>query len=308
MKQTQRSVRFISFVIFILAFCTTTFSSLADELDLARTVRVHIDYHSADEPISAALFNIYQIADIDETGRFSIKDPFISAGITPNMIAHQESWREYASLFDTHVSSNKIEPDAAVTTDENGFAFTELSCGLYLLSGTEVEHEWQQYKAENTLLMLPSLADDQTWIYDITIFPKPEITPIPKHKLQVVKIWNDSQNSSARPAMIDVELLRNEELYSTVSLSKSNGWSYQWNDLDARDRWTVREKHVPANYSVSYVQTDGRVIITNTRIGTPSSPDTSLPQTGLAWWPVSALALTGMLLFFFGWLLRRREP
>lgn len=39
----------------------------------------------------------------------------------------------------------------------------------------------------------------------------------------------------------------------------------------------------------------------------PDIPLTTLPQTGMLWWPVPVLALSGMVLFLFGWAGKRRE-
>lgn len=301
-----KGIRFLSFFLLSILVCPLVFSSSA-ETDQSRNIVVTINYHTADTPLPGATFALYKVADITPQGEYAITNPFIAADITQEHIINVEMWRDLAPVLSSYVSKTETDPNFTVTTAENGIAVFSVSPGLYLVCGNPLELDWKQYNAECNLLALPTHSSDQYLNDKVTIFPKPEITPIPKRQLQVLKIWNDAHNTSSRPDMIEVELLQNNRRYDTVTLSKSNSWTYHWKELDARHQWSVKEKNIPHTYSVTYEQIGDRFIITNSLNTSPSSPENTLPQTGLIWWPVPLLALGGMLLFLVGWLMRRQE-
>jgi len=80
----------------------------------------------------------------------------------------------------------------------------------------------------------------------------------------VVKEWKDDNNAlGLRPASIEVNLLRNDKVYDTVTLSEENDWSYQWTRLSGRYTWTVEENEVPAGYDASVRKSGSTYTITN---------------------------------------------
>ena len=103
---------------------------------------------------------------------------------------------------------------------------------------------------------------------------------------------------------IAVQLLENGTVVDTVTLSKENNWEYTWENLDGCSRWQVAEANVPDGYTVAITQEGTVFIMTNTR---PSEPPPKLPQTGMLWWPVPALACGGLLLIVAGLVVRRRQ-
>lgn len=80
-------------------------------------------------------------------------------------------------------------------------------------------------------------------------------------KLTVHKVWDDNGDPE-RPESVDVNLLKDGEIAETVKLNGENQWTYTWDDLDDRYRWSV-EEIVPEGYEVSYKLEDNTVFITN---------------------------------------------
>ena len=81
---------------------------------------------------------------------------------------------------------------------------------------------------------------------------------------QIVKLWEDASYEENRPEQITVELLKNGEVYDTVTLDAQNGWTYRWESLNAASQWSIREIDVPENYTAE-VREEGNVfLLTNT--------------------------------------------
>ncbi len=86
--------------------------------------------------------------------------------------------------------------------------------------------------------------------------------------LNLVKVWADNNNNDGkRPDAIDVEILANDHTVKTVTLRADDGWKADITlpkyENGVELIYTVREKDVPAGYTVSY---DG-MTITNTSDG-----------------------------------------
>ena len=79
-----------------------------------------------------------------------------------------------------------------------------------------------------------------------------------------MKVWEDD-GTEARPESVTVQLLRNGEVYDTVTLSDENGWSHTWTGLDKDDTWQVVEADVPDDYTVTVTREGITFVVTNTR-------------------------------------------
>lgn len=281
----------------------------AGVLDPSRSASLSIHYRSGDQRLAGVSFSVYKVATVSSSLHFTLASPFEDAPVSLDRLLDQGEWQEIALTLQNHISNNSIAPTASVITDENGEgSLASLSSGLYLVSGTSCELDWKIYTPETALILLPNAAAEGGWLYDVKMYPKPEIETIERLSRQVIKVWNDQSNTALRPEQLTVQLMRGEEVFDTVALSALNGWAYRWNDLDSRYQWSVREPDVPVGYSAKVTQAGDRFIITNTLSGTESSkPDDTLPQTGLTWWPVPVLAAAGMGLFLTGWLKQRRD-
>lgn len=188
----------------------------------------------------------------------------------------------------------------------------KLTPGLYLVRGNRHTQGNFYYEAAPFMVMLPALdKENNVWMYDVTANIKFDSDEIPSEPelitRKVVKIWKDNGHEKERPQEVVVQLLRNDEVYDTVTLNAENNWRYSWNDLDSDCRWTVVEKELK-DYNVKVTQEGSTFIVINTydeNVPTePSNPD--LPQTGQLWWPVLLLTAVGLLFLIIG-LIRHRD-
>lgn len=79
--------------------------------------------------------------------------------------------------------------------------------------------------------------------------------------LTVNKVWEDN-GYPGRPASVNVDLLRDGEVYATAALDAGNEWTYTWQQLDDRYEWTVEEQ-VPTGYDARYTTDGNTVTVTN---------------------------------------------
>lgn len=80
-------------------------------------------------------------------------------------------------------------------------------------------------------------------------------------KLTVHKSWDDN-NHLGRPDSVTVHLLRDGKNYKTTELNQDNQWTYTWDNLDDKHKWTV-EEDVPLGYEATYQTMDNNIFITN---------------------------------------------
>ena len=167
---------------------------------------------------------------------------------------------------------------------------------------------------------------------DISAKPKSEIhEPFDGEKVYtILKLWKDD-SSKQRPPYISVDILKDAELYETVTLDSENDWSYTFN-TDSAGKWTVVERDVPEGYFVVITEKETSFIITNTLYNTnpddgtpgkntgtdtgtpggskPVTPGTNAPQTGDTF-PMKRymimLCVSGMMLVVLGFGMRRKD-
>ncbi len=89
----------------------------------------------------------------------------------------------------------------------------------------------------------------------------------------VKKVWKLNDGGTATDS-VTVALYKNGNMDRTAVLSDANRWTYTWDDLSAKDAWTVEEPEVPSGFK-AVVERKGSVFtITNDDIRV------DVPQTG----------------------------
>lgn len=66
-----------------------------------------------------------------------------------------------------------------------------------------------------------------------------------KVTITVEKVWEPAEG---HPDSVEVQLKKDGSAYSTVILNASNGWKYNWKELDDNNIWTVDELNTPDGY------------------------------------------------------------
>lgn len=252
--------------------------------------------------ISDAEFSLYRVARQTGDASFTPLEAFEAYAYFLDGDLSKEAWQEFANILPAYIAANKnVQPCCVGRTDAQGkLSFEGLEAGLYLVVGQNAELDGVRYVISPSLVALP--ANGQT---QCVILPKSEATNGETTEIVVYKKWVDA-NSANRPLEVTVQLIGDGEIVDEVKLNKENGWQYRWKNLDGRVAWRVIENPVPDGYLPSYSEEGNLIVITNTNRKT-TQEDSSLPQTGLLWWPVPALALSGAVLFCIGWARIKRH-
>lgn len=282
----------------------------AGAIDVDKNVNLTIVYQNEEKQISDSKFDIYRVADVDAYAQMTITDKFSNYPINFEG-NNQDEWETLATTLKSYVWNDSILPDFSGETDTNGMLQMTLKPGLYLVVGNQLSVNEYSYSATPYLVFLPeSNQVENTWTYDVISYPKAlaEKNPVLTSR-KVLKIWDDSGKESNRPQEIVIHLMRDGEVYDTVSLNKNNNWRYTWTDLEENHDWLVYEEQV-TGYTQSISQDGGTFTVKNTIISTtPSDPVTpsepTLPLTGMLWWPVPIIFAFGLLFIVIG-LVRRK--
>ena len=303
-KIKYRMCAFLLSMIFIWTLLPDTASArIPIDLDQKNFLTIHF-------PCDNIPLQIYRVADVTKAGEYVRTEAFADYNILLEQ-PDQAGWRNLAATINGYAERDGIKALESGITDKGGtIVFQNLKAGLYLVSEGKGIKDGYQYTSEAFLVALPELGKGDQWMTDVDSTPKYTREPLKPEgetiQKKVLKIWDDAENKK-RPKKIEVQLLKDEKIEDTVSLAAENNWKYQWNHLDASSTWKVVEKEVPSGYTVTINQDDSTFTITN-KLNVPAETKPSkLPQTGQTWWPVGILTVTGMLVFFSGWIRRKNS-
>lgn len=282
----------------------------AGAIDVDKNVSFTIVYQNEEKQISDAKFDVYLIANVDAYAQMTLTDKFSNYPID-FVGLNQDEWETLATTLKSYVWYDSILPDFSGETDTNGMLQMTLKPGLYLVVGNRISIDEYTYSATPYLVFLPeSNQVDNTWTYDVSSYPKSlvEKNPVLTSR-KVLKIWDDLGKVSNRPQEIVIHLMKDGEVYDTVSLNADNNWRYTWTDLEEDHDWLVYEEKV-VGYTQSISQDGGVFTVKNTISSTTPSDsikpsDTTLPLTGMLWWPVPVMFACGLLFITIG-LIRRK--
>lgn len=279
--------------------------------------------------IGKGTYSLYRVAAFTETEEFKLEKPFSDYQVQLEGLDN-EGWRALAETLSGYVERDGLQPFDTKEVDEQGrVKWENLQRGLYLVLGEKVKDEQYVYTPMPSLVTVPNRSEDGTWNDQVVIRPKynqEEIQQEEKTDYTVIKIWKDKQNKKVRPEKIQVQLLQDGKIYDTVELNEKNNWKYTWKQLHTGFKWTVVEKEVPKNYTVTSTQEKTSFVIKNTYTAPGENGENGgsggnggsgsggsgggsgkpgLPQTGQLWWPVPVLTVLGFLLFVIA--LRKRK-
>lgn len=316
----------------LMALCLMP-KDAAPTAEAAQTGSIALSYK-----LQGVNFSLYEVGQVKSDGKITLTGDFKGYDIYLKASSAAQTLESYAER-------DKIKALASDETDQNYIAFFEnLEPALYLVTGEEAESDGVIYTPSPMLVQIPSIIDGET-CYDVSADVKHETRPTGQTvDLSVLKIWKDEEFEFVRPTEIEVQLLKDGEVYDTVKLSKDNNWKHQWNDLDGQYKWAVVEKDIPLRYLVDVQKDATTYVVTNTfnldfpggyeyleteteteteyyetesdeyweETEAPSAPTgqtevNKLPQTGQLWWPVPILALLGMLFLILGVMRRNGD-
>ena len=273
-------------------------------------------------------FNLYKVGEITENGAV-LSDSFAQYKV--NMHCDNSAYTLWS-----YINRDGIAPLKTSATGENGVVlFSGLERGVYLICGESTDINGAHYTVSPSLISVPCITNgEQEW--NITANAKferfgDEDTPV---SISVVKVWQERPGMFICPS-IEIQLIKNSDVFDTVTLNEENNWNHTWKNLDADAEWTLTE-NVPedAPYTVS-ISKEGYVFtVTNifdheettsptsptsptaptaptvpaTTPTTPTTPDTPfIPQTGQLNWPIPVFSTAGILFIAFGVLIGRKN-
>lgn len=315
MKRLNRTLLLCMVLCFLFAFAMPGFA--------AESLRCTVHCESAaGAPVAGESFSLYHVATAGKDGGYNATAAFEKYPVVLDGLSSADT-KTAAETLAAYVERDIVTPTDSAQTDANGNAVfphnaASLPEGLYLILGQNYEIDGKLHVFEPILVALPAKDSNGTLLYDVMIHSKhaerSDITSI-----TVTKSWKDNQ-SEKRPDSIAAELLKDGEVYATVTLNEKNNWRHTWDNLPADSDWQVTEKTVPEDYTVQIKREQGSVVITNTSADTEknttgttdsnknsSATNKKLPQTGTLQWPVPVLAAVGMALLLLGLLRRRSE-
>lgn len=247
------------------------------------SIQITLYEKNDNEKIEGAELTIYKVADAREKDHNLVFEYVKELEGCPVSLEDLES-ATVSSEIEKCIPSD-MTGIVKVTDSDGSVKYEDLDLGLYLVKQTNKVEGFS--KIDSFLVMIPKVIDNK-WVYDVEATPKTDIIRV--INIDVKKVWNTSTSNTNHtiniPKSITVELLLNDEVIDTITLSKENDWKYTWIDLEKSDMYTVREKNVPKGYTVTYQKEDNSFIVTNT---------SSLVQTGQMLWIVLLVLMIGVL-------------
>ena len=328
----------------LLACCFGTTIFAYDAVDIGQETSLTVYFGKDGNGFSNVEFQVYRAAKVSAGAEFTLTGDFAEYPVKVNGL-DSSGWRALAQTLDGYAARDGLNPLRTVETGKDGRAvFDHLDTGLYLVTSSRYRQGRYTYTPEPFLIALPALDEADAWVYDTVVSCKYDSSyDLPGGgggdggddtvDRKVLKVWEDDGGEERRPDAIIVQLLRDSQVYDTVTLNAGNNWRHTWVGLDDAFNWRVVEYETPEGYTVTVEREGITFVMTNSQIeeipdeptpegGRPPGENTpplenipdepipmgpSLPQTGILWWPVPVLACAGLFLFLMGWGKRRHE-
>ncbi len=301
----KRVISLLCIALLCLVFSTPVFAQ-SPELD--KECSLTLEYSNNAEALENLDISLHYVASLNSNGTFENVAPFDAYDVSFNNINEQEEFRALALTLSGYISADAVTPLSTKKTDSSGkVKFSKLKQGLYLVDEVRCENENGCYNFEPFIMCLPNL-DGGVLQYDVVAKPKGfDFVPAPEGtEYQVLKLWGDAGNSSKRPEFVKVDIVKDDKVVETVTLSSNNNWSYKWMDNSQSD-WKVVERDVQDGYTVTVEKKTTSFVITNQYVTdtTPQNPPTGFFQTGdtrVLWPYILIFCLSGMILIVAGLL------
>lgn len=278
----RRKMIIICLTVLLIMSCSLTAFAKGFDPTRSGTVSVTLTEQKNKEAIVGAELSVYQVATVGVNANgnlnYAYTDLFEDSGIDitdPTL----------ALKLDAYVSENSI-PCTKIITDKNGTAICEgLSLGLYFIKQTRAVEGFAP--CTPFVVTVPN-QNSEGFVYDVNASPKTEVNRLAS--ITIKKVWNTDASTEASDS-VTVQLLKNDNVIKTATLSAQNNWQITYADMPESDAYTVKEVNVPKGFTATYKQNGYVFTVTNT---------STLIQTGQLTWPIPVLAISGILLIAVG--------
>ena len=264
---------------FCLLLCALLCLSMVNTAGAEQTGTLTVSY-----PIDGTVYHLYSVGTL-ENGQIVLDRAFRRVDTS--------DYAKAASVMADMVKLTGAAKELASAKVQNGKAvFSDLPMAVYLVLGDSGTKDGVQYWPTPFLLSVPQKGENEGFQWQVSAEGKHEVNM----DISVVKRWVGDM-ILYRPTSVTVRLMRDGKTYGDpVVLNYTNNWSHMWTDLPP-DNWYVTEVPNP-RYTTTITRQGNTFVVTNTW--------KSIPQTGQLWWPVSVLALAGLLFLCLGLARRRR--
>lgn len=249
-----------------------------------RTGTINLSYQYQGKSLEGATVSLYRVADWNN-GVFKLNKTFSGVqydwdalmGDLNDGKATSDEFQQAAWTLDVYASDphSGIAADDKGTIYRSGASFSGLDKGLYLVVYNQYSNGELTCGSSASLVSIPSIGKDGTHSSEVDTHSKSDCSATPEApkitRVSVAKVWRNDE-ASERPSGIEVDLLGNGKVVSTVTLNAAGNWSHTWNGLDASTDWKVVERNVPTGYTVAIARDANDYSIVNT--------ETQQPRTG----------------------------
>lgn len=272
-------------LILLLCLSTLLISVNAAAVDTQKDSSLTLVYKHNSTLYNGLDIKIYRIADAQQDYSFDLTAPFDFYPVNIYKIQSQDEWRTVTKTLKSYIIADKILETAAGKTDEYGtVVFNNLRPGIYLTLGLQNRSGNSITEFEDFLTIIPRQNENMSFSYDVTAYPKCNRwsvgggDPKDSNKIyKVVKQWKDNGKLGKRTKSVTVDIYRDGIKKETVTLSSANTWKYSWRTKDDGAQWTVVERNIPEDYTVTIKQSGTTFIITNTYHEDNSNPPEDNP-------------------------------
>ena len=299
------AMAFVCVAACVLAMAFGTGPAHADDSptdDSMGTGTINLSYQYQGRSLEGAMVSLYRVADWNG-GVFRLDKTFSGVRYDWDALmadlndgrATSDEFQRAAWTLDAYAS----DPHGGITADregtiyQSGASFSGLGKGLYLVVYNRYSSGGLTCGSSASLVSIPTIGKDGAHASEVDTHSKSDCSATPKTpettRVSVSKVWRNDK-ASERPDGIEVDLLGDGRVVSTVTLDATGGWSHTWDGLDASTDWKVVERNVPKGYTVSIVRDAGEYGIVNTGVQQPRT-GSSVTVVALAMIVTALLAL-----------------
>lgn len=261
---------FLTTIILITSLITpinviaTSTTNAIEKIDITKNSNLTLNYAYDNHTFNNISVKLYHIATATPDFQYQLISNFSNYPLQINGLTTETEWNHLEQTLEAYIIADDIKETYSQTIEKNTITFSNLTPGLYLIKTPQITTSTYTLQFDTFLISIPNLKENGTWNYDVTVNPKAE-EYLPQYKkitYTAVKEW--LTRSTPRPQSIDIEIYKDAILIEKQILTSSNNWTYSWQTDDDGSTWTVVERNIPNNYTVSILKEKNTFIILNT--------------------------------------------
>lgn len=282
--------KLISFCLIAWLVAVLPLTVMAQPLDHSQKGSISVTMVSSgtEQPMAGAELSVYYVATVavDTAGNLNYicDEVFLDGGISLED-------KELISQLDAFVSEYDVYSQKMITDSQGKATCRELPLGLYFVKQTG---QVEGFAPCAPFLVTVPMETESGYQYHVDASPKTDV--VKWIDLTIKKVWN-TDRSTKIPGSVTVQLLCDNTVVKTATLSEENQWQITFADLPESDAYSVKEVNVPKGFTATYAQTGYEFTVTNTA---------TLAKTGQIIWPIPVFAFVGVVLLMIGFVLLRK--